>query len=173
MSLVFVVILGCFSEQILAAENEFQVELIIFSQNMPNTEVFDQSGSNIKWPGNLYEPSDYRKPDALTLTESYKALAANSAYQPLLHTAWVQKAEEGVLSGPVHIHSADGRINGFVMVQRSQSLQLQADLEYSPGADNSAGGLIYRLAESRQMKPDEVNYFDHPKFAVLAKITAK
>ncbi len=170
---VIFAILGCFSHSLWAESGEYQVELIVFSQDMPSTEVFDQMGSEITWPANLYELSDYKKAETLSLKDSYAGLSRNSAYQPLLHVGWVQKIEEGMVSAPVRITSPDGRINGFVLVQRSQALQLKADLEYSPSGDSSSGGLIYRLNESRQFKLDELNYMDHPKFGLIAKVSAK
>jgi len=169
-TLLFAAFAG-FSSQLLADPGQYQIELIIFSQNLPTTEVFSQSSSEIQWPTNLYEQSDYQKPDSLTLAPNYTAIASNTNYQPLLHTAWIQKIGDRDSATSVHVNSPDGRINGFISVQRNQSILLTADLEYSPGGGNS--GLVYRLNDNRQINLDELNYLDHPKFGVIAKVTAK
>ncbi len=59
-------------------------------------------------------------------------------------------------------------MNGFVHIQRGQTLQLIVDLEYTPAQVNSEA-FIYRLNENRRIKLNEVHYLDHPKFGVVAK----
>ncbi|WP_394752408.1 CsiV family protein [Crenothrix sp.] len=74
---------------------------------------------------------------------------------------------------PVHITNNDGRINGFVQLKNTSSLELFADFEYtisSPHSD-SKPEVLYRLNETRPIKLNEIYYLDHPKFGVVAKIT--
>ena len=166
-------ILGLFSGDLFAEGNAYQIELIVFLQAMPNTEVFDQTESSINWPTTLTELSAYKKADNMTLNDSFSALSKDSAYRPILHVAWIQPAGEGNLSAPVHIQSADGKLNGYLQIQREQSLHMVVDLEYASNqSDNSGNTIIYRLNEKRPIKPNEVYYLDHPKFGVIAKISA-
>ena len=168
--------LGLFVSPVLAEGGAYQIELIIFSQAMPNTEVFEQTGSQINWPTDLTELSAYKKPDNTTLDDSYSALSKDSAYRPLLHVAWVQQA-----GAPVHIQSSDGRLDGYLRMQQDQGLQVAVDLEFSANKDDGKASapylrhvdtaFIYRLNEKRAIKLNEVYYLDHPKFGVIAKIS--
>lgn len=162
--------MGFFSTPLLAESGAYQIELIIFSQAMPTTEVFDQSTQPTQLPPDLTELAAYKKPDATTLDDSYKALSKDPAYKPILHVAWIQPTVgEGGLSAPVHIQGAEGKLNGYVQMQQGQGLQMMVDLELTA---NSAGKtLIYRLNEKRPIKLNEVYYLDHPKFGVVAKIS--
>lgn len=176
--------LGLFSSPIWAEGGEYQIELIVFSQAMPNTEVFDQTSGLTQWPSDLTELSAYRKPENTTLDDSYAALSKDSAYRLILYAAWIQPVAEGGGVAPVHIQSSDGKLNGYLQIQRGQSLQLLVDVEYAPGHGNSAGEtsnsvgetydvdpIIFRLNEKRPIKPGEVYYLDHPKFGIVAKVS--
>lgn len=164
--------LGLFSSPLLAEAGAYQIELIIFSQAMPNTEVFEQTAQPTHWPSGLTELSTYKKPDATTLDDSYAALSKDSTYQPILHVAWIQPVGDGGISAPVHIQSTDGKLTGYVQLQHEQGLQMMVDLELtSNSGDNFGKAVIYRLNEKRAIKLNEVYYLDHPKFGVVAKIS--
>jgi hypothetical protein len=159
-----VVILALFSNSVLAEGGAYQLELMIFSQSMPNTETFEQTVSQIRWPSDLTELSAYSKPDNLTLANSYSALSKDAIYQPILHVAWIQQGA----NAPVHIQSADGKLNGYVQLQQESGLQMMVDLELA----SNPGEIIYRLTEKRPVKLNEVYYLDHPKFGLIAKISS-
>lgn len=159
-----------FSSQVSSQGDGYRIELMVFAQDMPNTEVFEQTESQIKWPADLSELSVYKKADTMALADAYAALSKDPVYQPVMHVAWIQAVAEGTLSSPVHIRSAEGALNGFVRIQRGQTLQLIADLEYAPDQANSEA-LVYRLNENRRIKLDEIHYLDHPKFGIVAKIS--
>lgn len=166
------VMLGLFSGAVLAESNACQIELIIFSQTMPNTEDFDQAAQSINWPSGLIELSAYQKPENTSLDDSYAALAKDSAYQPIMHVAWIQPVGNGGLSAPVHIQGGDGKLNGYLQMQQGQGLQVIVDLELgSNGGDRSGKPTVYRLNEKRPVKFNEVYYLDHPKFGVVVKIS--
>jgi hypothetical protein len=165
------VMLWLYSGLALAEGTEYQVEVIIFSQAMPNTEVFDQTVSQITLPSDLTELSAYKKPENTTLDDSYAALSRDSAYQPISHIAWIQSLGDAGQSAPVHIQSMKSRLNGYIQMQRVQGLQMTVDLEFSSNQDNNSGdSLVYRLNEKRPIKLNEVYYFDHPKFGVIVKV---
>lgn len=167
-----IVTLGFFSSLALAEGDAYQIEVIIFSQAMPNTEEFDQTVSQITLPSGLTELSAYKKPENTTLDESYAALSRDSTYQPLSHIAWIQPLGDTGQSAPVHIESMNSRLNGYIQVQRGQGLQITVDLELTSNTgDNSGESLVYRLNERRPIKPNEVYYLDHPKFGAIVKVT--
>lgn len=163
-------LLGLFSGNLLAEGNAYQIELIVFSQNMPNTEVFDQTESRIKWPASLTELSAYKKADNMKLNAGLAALSKDPAYRPIVHISWVQSADA---VAPVHIQSPDGKLNGYLQMQHEQSLQMMVDLEYASNqSDNSGKSIIYRLNEKQPVKLNEVYYLDHPKLGIIATISA-
>jgi hypothetical protein len=156
-----------FSSTLLAEVGAYQIELIVFSQAIPTTEVFEQSSSQISWPSALTELSAYKKPDNTTLADSYSALSKDSAYRPISHIAWIQPVAEGGLIAPVHIQSTDGKLNGYLQMQQEQGLHMMVDFELA----SNPGEMIYRLTEKRQVKLNEVYYLDHPKFGIVVKIS--
>lgn len=157
-----------FCSPVLAENGAYQIELIVFLQAMPNTEVFEQTASQIKWPSGLTELSSYKKPDSTALDDSYAALSKDSTYRPILHIAWIQPTE----NGPVRIQGADGKLNGYFQMQHKQGLLMTVDLELTSNQnDDSGNAIIYRLNEQRPIKFNEVYYLDHPKFGVIAKIS--
>lgn len=165
-------LLSLFSDFLAAETGNYQIELVIFSQSWPNTEVFDQITSNIEWPSALTELSDYPKAEQMILVESVAVLSKNSTYQPILHSAWIQSVGENSSGNAVHIQSMDGKLNGYVQMQRGRTLQMTVDLEYSPGqTDPNGEPFIYRLNEKRQLQLNDVHYLDHPKFGALIKLT--
>lgn len=173
MACCLAAMLGLFGSPVLAEGGGYQIELIVFTQAMPNTEVFDQSTQSIQWPPNLAELSAYKKPDATTLDDSYAAVSKDPAYKSVLHVAWVQPVSEGGrLNAPVHIRSVDGKLNGYVQIQQGQGLQMKIDLELTSDLDSDTGkSVVYRLNEERPIKLNEVYYLDHPKFGIVAKIS--
>jgi hypothetical protein len=166
--------LGFFSSPLLAEGGAYQIELIVFSQAMATSEMFDQAAQPTQWPSDLTELSAYKKPDTTTLDDSYAALSKDSAYKPIRHVAWIQPVVvEGGLSAPVHIQGAEGKLNGYVQLQQGQGLQMIVDLALTANSgDGSGKTLIYRLNEKRPIKLNEVYYLDHPKFGVVAKISS-
>ncbi|MGZ5051222.1 MAG: CsiV family protein [Methylobacter sp.] len=156
------VILGLFSGLAYAETGSYQIELIVFSQTSPNTESFEQTTSQIIWPPGLVELSNYKQPEHTTLDDSYAVLSQNSSYKPIAHVAWIQPDS----GAPLHIQSADGKLNGYLQMQREQNLQLTVDLELGPYRGKTS---IYRLNEKRHVKPNELYYLDHPKFGIIVK----
>lgn len=160
-------ILGFFSPPLSAEGGAYQIELMVFSQTMPTTEVFEQAARPTQWPPDLTELSAYKKPDSTTLDDSYAVLSKDSSYLPILYIAWIQSVGDGGLSAPVHIQNTDGKLNGYVQIQQGQNLQMAVNFELT---SNSEKTVAYRLNETRLIKPHEVYYLDHPKFGVIAKI---
>ena len=161
-----------FSCCLLAETGSYQIELLVFSQNGPDTEAFDQSSSQIEWPNTLTELSAFTEVDPLMLTDSISALSKNSAYQPIFHSAWIQSIEENSPGSPVHIQSTDGKLNGFVQMLRGRTLQLTIGLEYTAGQNEvNSEPFIYRIHEKRPFQLNDLQYFDHPKLGAITKIS--
>ncbi|MGZ8165898.1 MAG: CsiV family protein [Methylobacter sp.] len=169
-------LLTIFSTNLLAEASEYQIELIVFAQTMPDSEVFEQRESQIKWPAALTELPDYKQSSNMMLKDSYAALSKTPAYRPILHVAWIQAIGEESSGAPVHIKSTEGKLNGYFQLQSGKAVQLIVDMEYTPGQSDGSGNsfypdsIIYRLNEKRSIQLNEVYYLDHPKFGVITKI---
>ena len=165
--LISLLILSLCCINVYAAERLYKIELVVFSQNMPNTEVFDQTESRIAWPKRVVNRASYKKvsPEYMNLDGSFAQLARVQNYQALMHVAWVQPVKENSLSTAVKISNAAGTINGFFRIQRGHLVHMIADIEYSQGP------VIYRLNEKRRFKLNETHYLDHPKFGILARVS--
>ncbi|CAA9889955.1 Peptidoglycan-binding protein CsiV [Candidatus Methylobacter favarea] len=173
-SLAFLLII--FSHNLRAEASEYQIELIAFAQTMPDTEVFDQTESQIKWPAALTELAELKHSERGVLDGGYAAISKVPAYRPVLHIAWIQSIGENNPGAPVHIKSEDGQLNGYLQIQRGKTLQLLVDLEYTPGQRDSSVNsfysepVIYRLNQKQPIQLNEIYYLDHPKFGVIATI---
>ena len=169
IKLQITVLLCFFGTNVMADGRFYQIELIIFAQNAPNNERFDQTGHEIRWPGNLRDVSGFKQ-GSKQLGGTYGALKRSRDYRPFLHLSWVQKVGKNSLGQAVQIQKGGGQtgddlLQGFVRIQRGTYLHLLVDLEYTPGS------VVYRLKEKRRLKFNEIHYLDHPKFGVIAKVS--
>ena len=125
-------------------------------------------------------------PDELQLQTEYQKIQRVPAYEPLAHVGWVQPGLPEELAQPVDM-SLLGISNpmGTIRLHLSRFLHLNLDLRYQDvsGAPRVAadtdGGLgefalapRYDLITERQTRSGGLQYFDHPAFGVLVKITA-
>jgi hypothetical protein len=122
-------------------------------------------------------------PSELKLGNEYGRLEALSAYEPLVHTGWVQPGLAEEDAEPFDFASL-GVLNpsGTVRVHLSRFLHITLDVTYQ-GADHARvsspnDGLAelelaprYRLKGTRSVRSGELHYFDHPAFGVLVRIT--
>jgi hypothetical protein len=159
------------SQCVFAEGSKYQFELLVFSQNLPTTAVFDQTETKIKWPTALAELSAYQQTEGDLLKQSAAQLFKDAAYQPILQLSWTQTAGMGDVILPVHIQSADGKLDGYVQLRSKPPLELIVDLEQKSGQLDHAGQYyLYHLHEKRAIKANDVNYLDHPKLGVLIAV---
>lgn len=142
----------------------------------------------------LIDPAEYQ------LRNAWDRLVKLDAYRPLMHTAWIQPAREKEVTVPLPLRRIGDpplRLEGTFSLYLSRFLHLVVDLSLehkSPQrmtatrervryfGDNQSGAVqdidprfitpsvFYRIEEDRIVRNDELRYFDHPKFGVLAKI---
>jgi len=141
------------------------------------------------------DPADYQ------LNNAYRKLESLDAYRPLLHTAWTQPTLEKEQTEPIKLRRIGNpplRLDGTVSLYLSRYLHLVVDLSledqapqrmtateerlrlYGDRRDRRGFGfdpefvtpsIFYRIDEDRIVRNNELRYYDHPKFGVLAKIT--
>ncbi len=164
---LIVLLFGIYSSSLWA--KNFRVEVMVFHQNPSTSETFPQSSSELSWPNIIQQ--DFR--ENISLQKAYYSLVAKNAYQPVWYKSWVQSFAPRRTSDAMPITKRQGNddlLNGFIRVQRGHYVQLLIDLEYSPDGLNVESPVIYRINEKRRVKLNEIHYFDHPRFGVIATI---
>lgn len=150
-------------------EKTYQVEVVVF-QNVDVTS--DEQSLTVAppaTPANAVEPDDMA-PVGLQLANALDALGRNGHYRILSHHAWVQTLDAREKVPPIRIHSDDGALDGDIHFYMSRFLHFDVDLRYTDLTDPTHA--LYRIDESRRIKSGETNYFDHPRFGVLVRLTA-
>lgn len=149
------------------AEDRFQIELVVFGQDMPTTELFTQTRSEIEWPNRVVNVTSLGQidPEQKSLAQVYDTLSRYSVYQPLGHFAWIQTIAANAAGDAVRIQGTGNVLNGYVRLERGDYLTVTVDLEYQPDPER-----YFRMNEVRSIKFNEDHYFDHPKFGVIAKV---
>ncbi len=132
----------------------------------------------------LLEP--HPQPDFLPLAADdyrlgaiYERLTRLDAYRPLLHTGWIQPARPRELSEPIviglHTPKVPG-LGGQLLLSKERFVHLQVELQYQPpGTEDwqlagSSGIHPAVIHESRRLRAAPLEYFDHPRFGVLASV---
>lgn len=121
--------------------------------------------------------------DELKLGNEYRRLRAVAAYRPLVHAGWVQPGLPEADSQPFDLKVL-GMPNpsGTIRVHLSRFLHVTLDLTYqadgtgsvlaaNDGLDEVALAPRYHLTATRNVRSNELHYFDHPAFGVLVRIT--
>jgi len=145
----------------------FQVELIVFEQSAPTTELFEQVDTKIA-PVKRYASVES---GTKTMSSQYSRLSRADSYRPFYYESWQIQAKSNRVSLPIHISSHEQNLEGWIKIQRGSLLHVVADLEYSPSSPDESEDLIYRIAEKRRVLLNEVHFLDHPYFGVLVKVS--
>ena len=165
---LMMLMLSLISLNLMADTKAYKIELLVFAQEMPNSEVFDQLDSQIEWPRRLADRGSYKQvaSEYMNLSGIKTTLQRSAGYRPLMHIAWTQAIKSNRIATAVHIQNPAGTLNGFFRIQRGYYLHMISDLEYSPN-----GSVIYRLNEKRRFKLNEIHYLDHPKFGLIVRVS--
>ncbi|MDG2375935.1 MAG: CsiV family protein [Woeseiaceae bacterium] len=140
-------------------------------------------------------------PEEYQLQSTWNRLKQLAAYRPLMHTAWIQPTveQEATKAFPLRrIGDPPLRLEGAISLYLSRFLHMAVDLSLEQKApqlmpateervrqDGDSGSraalsfdpvfiaqsTFYRIEEDRIVRNNELRYFDHPKFGVIAKIT--
>ena len=161
-------LLFCFNSWALADQRWFQVELIVFQQQAPNSEIFEQTETAIEPVKRYARVSAGNK----TLRNTYNRLKKSRAYQPFYYQSWRIPVSSGSVSLPIDVSGYDVNLNGWIKVQRGHLIHVLADLEFSPPARGTER-MIYRLTEKRRVLLNEVHYLDHPMFGAVVKVSPR
>ncbi len=99
-------------------------------------------------------------------------------YPPIAHFAWQQTASSWGSRAGFTIPKLAGNVaglSGIVFLERGTYLHLGMSLTYQmsnpPAGLAAAPGTAFNMSESRRVKFDQLNYYDHPAFGVIALVT--
>ncbi len=115
-------------------------------------------------------PAQALPSQTLQLNRVLSRLQQLDAYQPLAHFGWLQVA---TAKGDAENYWLDATIpettglSGFLKVYKERFLHLAVDLQFLP-RDGSAAS--FSISESRRLRDEELQYFDNPRFGVIASV---
>jgi len=167
LKIQFFLLLFCSCSWANAETRQFQVELIVFEQSAPTTELFEQVETKIAPVRGYASVQSGTK----TMNSSYSRLSRAGNYRPFYYASWQVQVKSNQVSLPIHISSRAQNLDGWIKIQRGNLLHVVADLEYSPAHSDESESLIYRIAEKRRVLLNEVHFLDHPYFGVLVKVS--
>lgn len=160
-------------------ESTYEVEILVFENQLPELQGGELlTGDAAKPPpaisDNALPPENiqgasYMQPTLTAL------LQKDGHYRILAHARWLQSLDAKEIAKPVRITSSSpanpGELDGTVRFFMSRFLHLSVNLQFrDPASVGAAVPIVYRLNEQRRIKSLELNYFDHPRFGVLARV---
>jgi len=168
--------------------NTYEVEVLVFRNVMPRltgNEMWTRDTVNPVIPDLSKAISPVAAPPANSrLSDAAKALSANPRYRVLAHYSWIQTADTRSASVPVRISASEPgnpqELGGTVRFYMSRYLHVELNLilRDPPAAANATGAIpiqgtpaIYVIKQHRRIRSDETDYFDHPMFGVLLRVT--
>jgi len=148
---------------------DFNVEVIVFKQSAPSSELFEQTESEIGAVSRFASAISGKK----TMKSLYKRLQKSNEYSPFYYKAWQVSARSDRMSLPIEIYDAEQKMTGWIKIQRGELIHIHADIEISPSESLAEDGLIYHLKEKRRVLYRELHYLDHPKFGLIVRVLPK
>jgi hypothetical protein len=166
-----------------ATTNTYEIEVVVFENRLSDLEGQET------WPRTQPESSVAEKDEMLVagekllpespLWEAAVALEKSGRHHVLTHLRWQQSAEAKSISKPVKIASETGELDGSLRFYLSRYLIVDLNLNLRiPPSTGFFGVLgqekedtVFRLREPRRIKVSDINYFDHPKFGALVRVS--
>ncbi len=112
------------------------------------------------------------------LKEVARRLQNSANYQPIAHFAWQQTASSWGSRAGFTVAKLGGSVpglSGIFYLESGSYLHLGMALNYQtsnpPASLAAASGATFMLNESRRIRFDKLNYYDHPAFGVIALVT--
>lgn len=164
-----------------ATPSSYDVEILVFENKRPDLdggEIWRQSNTqsllNELTTAASAESSDVEEAG---LAAASRQLTQDGSYRILAHYRWSQTPEARAATQAMRIRSEDQSLDGVVRFYLSRFLHVDVNLAFANGKLDLAAnpvpesGAIYRISEHRRVKTQEYNYFDHPKFGALVRVT--
>ena len=122
---------------------------------------------------------------SLNMSAIYNRLNRLRVYEPVIWGGWEQRLTNEQNAFPVNLRSIKntlGKFDGNIKFYESSRgrLRLSVDIEMyekieisaneSDGEQHEQQINTYKISNDKEMRYDELRYFDHPKFGLIAKI---
>ena len=161
-----------------ATTNMYDIEVVVFENRLSDLEggeLWAREPEKAASAGKDESVSTGDNPPADSpLSAATAALEKSGRHHVLAHLRWKQSAEAKSESKPVKIANTAGGLDGSLRFYLSRFLILELNLalrETPSGATTEKEAVVYRLNEPRRIKVAETNYFDHPKFGALVRVS--
>jgi hypothetical protein len=175
---------AAWAQQATANTRVYTVELVVF-RNMGGTGGTEDWTAKpaARGPDKPDSPVTGRfiqslPPAQFKLSALDQKLQNTANYQPIAHFAWQQTASSWGSRAGFPIAKLAGNVpglSGFVFLESGDYLHLGMTLNYQasnpPPGLQAPPGTVFTLSESRRVKWDQLNYYDHPAFGVVALVT--
>jgi len=154
----------CAAPVLPAASGLYTVEIVVFDNGGTTGALSNKFAA----PPVATDDIDATPAPTGRLNAAVNRLRSKGAVRILAHKAWTQSATpwdsgHGVSAAQAGLGNS---IEGRISVERGEKLNLRLDLIVEEG------GRRYRLNEVRRnVKPGQIQYFDHPAVGVLAVVT--
>ncbi len=165
-----------------AATNSYEIEVVVFENRLSDLE-----GGEL-WTRDKEKSVGVEKDESVDagekpaadspLSDAATALEKSGRHHVLAHLRWQQGIDAKSASKPVKISNAGDGLDGSLRFYLSRSLILELNLALR---EPQSGGIlsgtsekdttVYRLNEPRRIKVLETQYFDHPKFGALVRVS--
>lgn len=150
-------------------ETQYEVELLVFEQRFPEylgDELLpDDSPAGAATESAIpVEPLANGNPRLAAISDQ---LGQDPRYRILAHERWIQRSEPKSEAKPRRIRGAtrESAVDGSVRFYTTRFLHMETNLTMR------ADGRDYYLNELRRLRLNELHYFDHPRFGMLARIS--
>ncbi len=154
-------------------EKPYQVEVLVFEhQGVATPEEQWPTGVPAAIKGAVAPNGNL--PAGAKLAATLESLEKNRKYRVLAYAGWMQVPSAKNETKPVRISGSQarpGELDGAVTFYVSRFLHLDIDLRLRPADTGDDNPVVYRIRESRRVKSQETQYFDHPRFGLLVRIT--
>lgn len=156
-----------------APSANYEVEVLVFEMRLPELE-----GSEL-WT-RIEQPVDTTTavvPEEMPPTSDFAAAAEtlrrDGRFRVLLQKRWVQTADAKSNVPAMHLATSDRELDGTLKFYLSRFLHVELNVLFQPQTAVIGGEAMpsYVINEQRRVKSNEINYFDHPKFGVLVRVT--
>ena len=133
-----------------------------------------------------------KKNNTLKLRSIYNRLERLSVYNPIIWAGWEQillnkdktpdikirriKNTLGNFSGIFQLYRSQGgkiRLAININMNKKNDLTDTEDYNSTPSNKSLKSSVIYSIYDDKEIRYDEIRYFDHPKFGLLVKVNKK
>jgi len=155
------------------ASTHYDVELLVFAIQAPEfegSELWTRSEQPLDL-SNAVPPQDLLP--SLDFSKFATALVADGRYRLLLARHWVQNADTKSNVPPMLLATGENELAGTLRFYLSRFLHVELNVTFQP-QPAVVGGTIppdFFIREQRRVRSNELSYFDHPRFAVIVRVS--